>query len=160
MINNHELKEKVLEILKEGYNNINYFTSGHFILRMLLINPDGLLILDFNPEEGDDLPEISKLVREADADQLAAFISSIFKQSYNLALKTTQLKVQRHDLVTREGVTIALYGLISEDIETTGDDGVDGLKGYLGIWINPHAGDEIIFRKGALKLVYNLNKII
>lgn len=154
-----EQEKKALEVLTEGYENINYFTNEQFILRMLLINPDGMLILDFNPFQGTtDSTDIMGLVREADADQLAAFISSIFKQSYDLSIKTTKLKVQRHDLVTQEGVTIALYGIIS-DVENVEDE-TDRIKGFLGIWIDPRKGEDVIFRKGALKLVYKLNNIL
>ena len=157
-MNSDEKQQKILEILTEGYTNINYFTNQDFILRMLLINPDGILILDFNPHEGEfSATGIIKLVQEADADQLAAFISSIFKQSYDLSIKTTQLKVDRHDLVTQEGVTIALYGIISDD-ENIAEE--DKIKGFLGIWIDPKKGEDVIFRKGALKLVHNLNKIM
>ena len=77
--------------------------------------------------------------------------SSIFSQSYSLSLKTTQLKVDRHDLVTAQGVTIALYGVFPADTEK---------NAYLGIWIDPSKGDEIIFRKGAVRLVDNLKMVL
>ena len=145
-------KEKIMTAVKEGYSNISYFTSQNFILRILLISPEGMPLVDFIPEiSSTDHPEIANLVRDADADQLAAFISSIFSQSYNLSLKTTQLKVDRHDLVTAQGVTIALYGVFPTDAEK---------NAYLGIWIDPSKGDELIFRKGAVKLVDNLKNVL
>jgi hypothetical protein len=145
-------KDKIMNAIKEGYSNISYFTHENFILRILLISPEGMPLFDFIPEvNSSDHNEISNLVRDADADQLAAFISSIFSQSYNLSLKTTQLKVDRHDLVTQQGVTIALYGVFPKDSEK---------NAYLGIWIDPSKGDELIFRKGAIKLVDNLKFVL
>ena len=141
-----------MSAVKEGYSNISYFTHQAFILRMLLISPEGMPLVDFIPEGNvADHHEIASLVRDADADQLAAFISSIFSQSYNLSLKTTQLKVDRHDLVTQQGVTIALYGIFPPNPEK---------NAYLGIWIDPSKGDELIFRKGAIKLVDNLKMVL
>lgn len=145
-------KEKILNAVREGYSNISYFTHDNFILRMLLISPEGMPLVDFiPPETSSDHHELAKLVRDADKDQLAAFISSIFTQSYNLSLQTTQLKVDRHDLVTAQGVTIALYGVFPTNPEK---------NAYLGIWIDPSKGDEIIFRKGAIKLVDNLKSVL
>ena len=144
-------KDQIIEIIKEGYSNIAYFTHQNYILRILLLTPEGMNLVDFMPENEKEDNEITKLVRDADPDQLSAFISSIFSQSYNLSLQTTKLKVERHDLVTQEGVTIALYGVLA----TNPDNNV-----YLGLWIDPRKGDEIIFRKGAIKLVDNLKKIV
>ncbi len=152
LIQSETTKEKVLTAVKEGYSNISYFTHDNFILRMLLISPEGMPLVDFVPQEtSSDHHELAKLVRGADKDQLAAFISSIFSQSYNLSLQTTQLKVDRHDLVTAQGVTIALYGVFPSDPEK---------NAYLGIWIDPSKGDEVIFRKGAIKLVDNLKTVL
>lgn len=146
------IKEKVMTAVKEGYSNISYFTHQNFILRILLITPEGMPLVDFIPESTNaDHPEIANLVRDADADQLAAFISSIFSQSYSLSLKTTQLVVDRHDLVTQQGVTIALYGVFPTDPER---------NAFIGIWIDPSRGDELIFRKGAIKLVDNLKAVL
>lgn len=150
-IQSEATKEKIMTAVKEGYSNISYFTSDNFILRILLISPEGMPLVDFIPENSTDHHEIANLVRDADKDQLAAFISSIFSQSYNLSLKTTQLKVDRHDLVTAQGVTIALYGVFPANAEK---------NAYLGIWIDPSKGDEHIFRKGAVKLVDNLKMVL
>ena len=151
-IDSEATREKIMNAVKEGYSNISYFTNENFILRMLLISPEGMPLVDFVPEtSSSDHHEIATLVRDADADQLAAFISSIFSQSYNLSLKTTQLKVERHDLVTQQGVTIALYGVSPPNPEK---------NAYIGIWIDPSKGDELIFRKGAIKLVDNLKRVL
>lgn len=151
-INLENSRENIILAVKEGYSNISYFTHQDFILRMLLISPDGVPLVDFIPDTNPaDHIEITRLVRGADSAQLAAFISSIFSQSYSLSLQTTQLKVERHDLVTQQGVTIALYGVFPPNPEK---------NAYIGIWIDPTKGDEIIFRKGAVKLVDNLKKIL
>lgn len=114
-----DIREKIRDKLNWTVDFLRQARADEYVLRIFVANPTGLLvedvIIDIPLKRSDSLTEVEIKVASIDGDMSSAFISGILAQSDRLLADTYGLQSESHVISTKEGPTILLYSIGTED---------------------------------------------